>query len=190
MDDIDVSIRVGEKIRAFRDSLGLSLGDLAEKTGFSTAYLSQVENHLISPPLGALMKIARCLDIETGKLFDQKGTAPFTIVKSDERVPTSRVASKEGVRYGYSYESLAPDKINRKMEPFLVTLEPASKKGTPYNHEGEEFLFVLEGRVEIQLGEYTDILEPGDSVYYDSTLHHRVSCVGGEPARIIAVIHS
>jgi transcriptional regulator with XRE-family HTH domain len=186
----NTDVKVGEKIKNYRESQGLSLGDLAERTGFSTAYLSQLETHLISPPLGALMKIARSLDIETGKLFGQMGTAPFTIVRKDERVPTSRVASKEGVRYGYSYESLAPDKINRSMEPFLVTLEPVAKKGMPYSHDGEEFLFVLEGRVEIQLGEHTDILVAGDSIYYDSTLNHRVACADEKPAKIIAVIRS
>ncbi len=183
-------IKVGEKIKELRESLNLSLKDIAEKTGFSTAYLSQVENHLISPPLGALIKIAHSLGIEIGRFFNQSGKAPFTIVRKDERQPTSRVSSKEGVRYGYSYESLAPDKVNRHMEPFLVTLEPAAKRSMPYNHEGEEFLFVLEGRVEIQLGEYTDILDPGDSIYYDSTVPHRVSCLDETPAKIVAVIYA
>jgi quercetin dioxygenase-like cupin family protein len=76
------------------------------------------------------------------------------------------------------------------MEPFLVTLEPASKKGMPYNHDGEEFLFVLEGKVEIQLGDHTDILEAGDSIYYDSSLNHRVACADEKPAKIIAVIYA
>lgn len=183
-------IKVGEKIKQFRETKGLSLQDLADRTGFSPAFISQIENHLISPPLGALIKIAHGLELEIGKFFDQSGTAPFTIVRKHERKPTSRVASKEGVRYGYSYESLAPDKINRKMEPFLVTLEPGAKKGLPYSHEGEEFLFVLEGRVEIQLGNYTDILEPGDSIYYDSTVPHRVSSADDTPARIVAVIYA
>ncbi len=183
-------VKVGEKIKELRESRGLTLQEIADKTGFSTAYLSQIENHLISPPLGAIMKIANSLEIEIGRLFNQTNKAPFTIVRKDERMPTSRVASKEGVRYGYSYESLAPDKINRKMEPFLVSLEPDSKKGVPYNHEGEEFLFVLEGKVEIHLGAYTDTLEPGDSIYYDSTVPHRVSCAEDKPAKIIAVIHA
>jgi transcriptional regulator with XRE-family HTH domain len=183
-------VKVGEKIKELRESLDLSLNDVAEKTGFSTAYLSQVETHLLSPPLGALIKIAHALDIEIGRLFNQTGKAPFTIVRKDERTPTSRVTSKEGVRYGYFYESLAPDKINRHMEPFLVTLEPVPKKGTPYSHEGEEFIFVLEGRVEVQLGEHTDSLEPGDSIYYDSTVPHRVACLGEKPARILAVIYA
>ena len=183
-------VKVGEKIKELRESMGLTLQEISDKTGFSTAFLSQIENHLISPPLGALMKIANSLDIEIGRLFNQTNKAPFTIVRKDERTPTSRVASKEGVRYGYSYESLAPDKINRKMEPFLVSLEPDSKKGVPYNHDGEEFLFVLEGKVEIHLGNYTDILEPGDSIYYDSNVPHRVSCAEEKPAKIIAVIHA
>ncbi len=183
-------VKVGEKIREIRESLGLSLQDLADKTGFSTALLSQVENHLISPPLGMIINISRSLGIEIGTLFNQSGTAPFTIVRKDQREPTSRVASKEGVRYGYSYESLAPDKINRKMEPFIVTLEPVSKKGVPYSHEGEEFIYVLEGKVEVQLGEYTDILEAGDSIYYDSHVSHRVSTADGNSARILAVIYA
>jgi transcriptional regulator with XRE-family HTH domain len=181
-------VKVGEKIKATREAKGLALKDIADRTGFSTAFLSQLENHLISPPLGAIIKIAHSLDVEIGTLFNQVGTAPFTIVRKHERTPTSRVASKEGVRYGYSYESLAPDKINRRMEPFLVTLEPVSKQGVPYNHEGEEFLFVLEGKIEVRLGEYTDTLEPGDSIYYDSTTPHKVACAGDEPARILAVI--
>ncbi len=183
-------IKVGEKIREIREGMGLSLQDLADKTGFSTALLSQIENHLISPPLGVIINISHAFGIEIGTLFNQRGTSPYTLVRKDQREPTSRVASKEGVRYGYSYESLAPHKINRKMEPFIVTLEPVSKKGVPYSHDGEEFIYVLEGKVEIQLGEYRDILEPGDSIYYDSTVSHRVSTVDNKIARILAVIYA
>ncbi len=187
---IDKDVKVGEKIKEIRESKGLNLNELADKTGFTTAFLSQIENHLISPPLGTITKIASSLEIKVGELFNQKNNAPFTIVRKDERVPTSRVASKEGVRYGYSYESLAPGKVNRKMEPFLVNLEPVTKKGVAYNHEGEEFLFVLEGKVEVHLGNYTDILEAGDSIYYDSNVPHRISCIDNKPAKIVAVIHS
>lgn len=184
------NVKVGEKIKQIRESMGLTLQELADRTGFSPAFLSQIENHLISPPLGAIINIANSLEIEIGTLFNQSGKAPFTLVRKDERQITSRVASKEGVRYGYSYESLAPNKVNRKMEPFLVTLEPTAKKGVPYEHNGEEFLFVLEGKVEIQLGDHRDILEAGDSIYYDSTIAHRVSCAEGDCARIIAVIYA
>ncbi|HQO02621.1 MAG TPA: cupin domain-containing protein [Spirochaetota bacterium] len=183
-------IKVGEKIKELREMKGMTLQDIADKTGFSTAFISQIENHLISPPLGALIKLSHAMNLEIGKFFKQEGTSPYTIVRKNERVATSRVASKEGVRYGYSYESLAPDKINRSMEPFLVTLEPMERKGAPYSHEGEEFIFVLEGRIEVQLDTYTDVLEAGDSIYYDSTVPHRVSCLDEVPAKILAVIYA
>jgi transcriptional regulator with XRE-family HTH domain len=182
-------IKVGEKIKEFREAKGMSLTELAEKTGFSSAFISQIENHLISPPLGALIKISHALNLEMGRFFGQTTQAPFTIVRSSERQLTSRVASKEGVRYGYTYESLAPEKVNRHMEPFIVTLEPVTA-GQPYSHEGEEFIYVLEGEVKIQLADYSDILYPGDCIYYDSIVPHRVDTATDSPAKILAVIYS
>ncbi len=182
-------IKVGEKIKEFREASGMSLNELALKTGFSSAFISQIENHLISPPLGALIKISHALSIEMGRFFGQSTRAPFTIVRTAERKLTSRVASKEGVRYGYTYESLAPEKVNRHMEPFIVTLEPV-QGGQPYSHEGEEFIYVLEGQVKIQLADYSDILYPGDCIYYDSIVPHRVDTATDSPAKILAVIYS
>ncbi len=89
---------------------------------------------------------------------------PFAIVRKDERKTVSRFASKEGVKYGYSYESLGFEKKNRHMEPFIVTLEPATiKTSKTSTHEGEEFIFVLEGEMEVIFGNHTDVLYPGDS---------------------------
>jgi transcriptional regulator with XRE-family HTH domain len=182
-------IKVGEKIKEFREKKNMSLHELAEKTGFSSAFISQIENHLISPPLGAIIKIAHALSTEMGRFFGQTTSAPFTLVRSNERELTSRVASKEGVRYGYTYESLAPEKINRHMEPFIVTLEPV-QGGQPYSHEGEEFIYVLEGEVKIQLADYSDILYPGDCIYYDSIVPHRVDTATENSAKILAVLYS
>jgi len=75
------------------------------------------------------------------------------------------------------------------MEPFLVTLEPATIKSTKTStHEGEEFIFVLEGEMEVTLGNHTDILHPGDSIYYDSTIPHRVQCRKDKETKILAVL--
>lgn len=182
-------IKVGERIKQIRKSKGLSLADVAEKSGFSSALLSQIENHLVSPPLGTLIRLSRALDIEIGQFFWDKSKAPFTIVRKDERKSISRVASKEGVKYGYSYESLAFDKKGRHMEPFLITLEPATiEDKNVFSHEGEEFIFVLRGDMEITLDEYTDVLHPGDCIYYDSTIPHSVQCCEGIETKILAVI--
>jgi len=184
-------IAVGEKIKKLREEKGMSLQDFAEKCGFSSALLSQIENHMVSPPLGTLIKLSKALGVDMGYFFEEVREAPYTIVRHDERKNVSRVASKMGKKYGYSYESLAFDKKDRHMEPFLVTLEPASVKDQhSYSHEGEEFIFVLDGKMEVQLGDHKDVLEPGDSIYFDSRLPHRVSCMEDKETKIVAVIYT
>jgi len=184
-------IRVGEKIKQLREKKGLSLKEVADATGFSTALLSQMESHLVSPSLGSIIKLAKALDVRVGDFFGETEGEPFAIVRKDERKTVSRFASKEGVSYGYSYESLGFEKKDRRMEPFIVTLEPATLKTSKTSaHEGEEFIFVLEGEMEVILGNHTDILYPGDSIYYDSTIPHRVQCHQDKVARILAVLYT
>jgi transcriptional regulator with XRE-family HTH domain len=184
-------IRVGEKIKIFRESKGLLLKDVADLTGFSTALLSQMENHLVSPSLGTLIKMAKALGVKVGDFLGETQGEPFTIVRKDERKTVSRFASKEGVKYGYLYESLGHEKRDRHMEPFIVTLEPATVKTSKTSvHEGEEFIFVLEGEMEVILGNHTDVLFPGDSIYYDSTIPHRVQCHQEKITKILAVLYA
>jgi transcriptional regulator with XRE-family HTH domain len=184
-------VRVGEKIKELREKKGLSLKELADLTGFSTALLSQVENHLVSPSLGTMIKLANALGVRVGDLLGETQGEPFTIVRRNERKSVSRFASKDGVKYGYSYESLGYEKKNRHMEPFIVILEPATVKTTKTSvHEGEEFIFVLEGEMEVILGDHTDVLYPGDSIYYDSTIPHRVQCHQDKVTKILAVLYA
>jgi transcriptional regulator with XRE-family HTH domain len=184
-------VRVGEKIKQLREKKGLSLKEVADATGFSTALLSQMESHLVSPSLGSIIKLAKALEVRVGDFFGETQGEPFAIVRKDERKTVSRFASKEGVSYGYSYESLGFEKKDRRMEPFIVTLEPATLKTSKTSaHEGEEFIFVLEGEMEVILGNHTDILYPGDSIYYDSNIPHRVQCHQDKVARILAVLYT
>ena len=184
-------IRVGERIKSLREIRGLSLKEVADRTGFSTALLSQMENHLVSPSLGTLIKLAKTFGIQVGDFFGETRREPFTIVRKDERKRVSRFASKDGVAYGYSYESLGFDKKDRHMEPFIITLEPATLKSSKTStHDGEEFIFVLEGAMEVILGDHTDILYPGDSIYYDSNVPHRVQCHEGNITKILAVLYT
>ncbi|MBS4031758.1 MAG: cupin domain-containing protein [Clostridiales bacterium] len=101
----------------------------------------------------------------------------------------ARVASKQGVKYGYSYEALASNLRRRHMEPFLGTLEPATIRDRhSYSHEGEEFLFVLDGGVEIILDKKKESLEPGDCVYFHSIVPHCVQCRDDSGATLLAVL--
>jgi len=184
-------IPVGEKIKSLREQKGLSLKDVADQTGFSTALISQMENHLISPSLGTLIKLAKALEIKVGNFFGETHEEPFAIVRKDERKTVSRFASKEGVKYGYGYQSLGFEKKNRHMEPFIVTLEPATiKTSKTSTHEGEEFIYVLEGEMEVIFGDHRDTLYPGDSIYYDSTIPHRVQCHQEKVTTILAVLYT
>ena len=87
-------IRVGEKIKALREQKGLSLKDVADLTGFSTALLSQMENHLVSPSLGTIIKLARALGVKVGDFLGETQGEPFTIVRKDERKKVSRFAPR------------------------------------------------------------------------------------------------
>ena len=183
-------VRVGEKIKQLRENKALSLKEVADLTGFSTALLSQMENHLVSPSLGTLIKLAKAYGVRVGDFLGETEGEPFAIVRKDERRKVSRFASKEGVKYGYLYESLGFDKKDRHMEPFIVTLEPATLKVSKTSvHDGEEFIFVLEGEMEVILGDHRDILYPGDSIYYDSSIPHRVQCHQDKLTRILAVLY-
>lgn len=184
-------LSVAKKIKEIREEKKLTLKDLSNRTGYSESILSQIENHFISPPLGALLNIARGLEVSVGQLLGEEKEEPFVIVRQGAEVPVSRVASKEGVNYGYSYKSLGVGKKDRHFEPFLITLEPTTIKHEGLSkHEGEEFIYVLKGSMEVQLKDFTEVLKAGDSIFYDSTIPHRVSCVGDEPALILAVIWS
>lgn len=184
-------IPVGEKIKTLREQKGLLLKDVADRTGFSAALISQMENHLVSPSLGTLIKLAKALDVKVGDFFGESHEDPYTIVRKDEQKTVSRFASKEGVKYGYSYGSLGFDLKNRHMEPFIVTLEPATiKTSKTSTHEGEEFIYVLEGEMEVILGNHRDVLYPGDSIYYDSTIPHRVQCHQERNTKILAVLYT
>lgn len=182
-------IKVGKKLKELREEAGLSLQDLSGSTGYSSALLSQFENHMISPPLGALVKLAQALETNVGAFLGDVPEEPFTLVRNDEGRNVSRVASTAGVNLGYTYESLGFGLKDRRMEPFIVTLEPtAIREKRLSTHEGEEFIHVLDGEVEVHLADHVDTLKPGDSIYFKSSTPHHLTCVDGGTARILAVI--
>lgn len=183
--------KIGERIRALRKAKGWSLAELAEQSEISEATLYSIEGHLVSPPLGNLVSLARVFDVSMGEFFSDNGVSASCIVRKDDRKPVSRFNSSNGKGGGYSYKSLGHLKTNRHMEPFIVTLTPTEAgQVVPNQHIGEEILFVLEGQVEVKLLDQTEILNPGDSIYYDSTMPHVISCHGKEPATMLAVIYA
>ena len=189
-EEVPMAQSVGLRVKAIREEKGLSYSDLAQRTGFSEALVQEIESGASLPPLGDLVKLTRALDMKMGYLLVQGESKPYAVVRKKDRKAISRYGSQKTARYGYAYESLAPEKRERNMEPFIVTLEPRSEEEAPSTHDGEEFIYVLEGAIEVQMEEKRERLEPEDSIYYDSTQPHLVRCAGDRPARILAVLYT
>jgi len=186
----DLTINVAERVKKAREQRGLSLLDISRRTGLSVSLLSEIEQGQSAPPLGTIIKLAKALEMKMGYFISGDELRPFTVVRRGDRKAVSRYDFKRDKHYGYGYESLAPHKKDRHMEPFLVTLQPATTEEERSAHDGQEFIFVLSGRMEVRLGEEIHVLEPGDAIYYDSTVPHLVKCHGEETTKILAVLYA
>ena len=185
-----ITASVGERVRQVRDKRRLSLEDVSQRTGIDVSMLSQIEEGAVAPPLGTIIKLAKALEMRMGYFISGEEDRPYTIVRHSDRKVVSRYDSKKAKYYGYEYESLAPHKKERHMEPFLVTLEPAETEEERSTHDGQEFIFVLQGQMEVRLGDDLHILDPGDAIYYDSTVPHLVKTHGKKTTKILAVLYT
>ncbi len=184
-------LAIGKKIRELRHQKNISIHELSEKIGLSGTLISQIENELISPPISTLMKIANALDVEIAHFFQEKDTSQkITIVRKNERILSERREIKGKANIGYTYELLAHKKTNKHMEPFIVTFEPRERKDViTFKHSGEEFHFVLKGRVEmVTENQEPIILEEGDALYFESDIAHGFRALDGKPAKTLAVV--
>ena len=186
----DIVVNVGERVKNVRENRGLSLQDISLRTDIDVSTLAQIEAGTIAPPLGSVIKLAKALEMKMGYFISGEEDRAYTIVRHNDRKVVSRYDSQTGKYYGYEYESLAPHKKDRHMEPFLVTLEPADTEEERSTHDGQEFIWVLQGKMEVRLGGEIHILEPGDAIYYDSTVPHLVKCHGTETTKILAVLYA
>jgi transcriptional regulator with XRE-family HTH domain len=180
---------LGDRIRRVREMRGLTIRDLSSRTGIDIATLECIESSETIPALGQLARLGKALDMKMGYFISPGIDKLMTVVRKDERRPISRYGETKSMLYGYFYESLAPEKADRLMEPFIVTLVPTDVEEFS-THAGQEFLYVLEGEMKVQVGGRVDFLKPGDAVYYDSNQPHFVRCVGTTVTKILAVLYT
>jgi len=184
-----MDFNIGSKIKKLRKARKLTLQDVARETGFSPALISQIENNNVSPPIATLSKLARFFDVKIGIFFEEEeAERRYEVVRKGERRVVSRVISKAGTGHGYTYEALSFRKRNKKMEPFLLTVTERAKEEELYNHDGEEFLLILQGRAEVLLEDERIVLEEGDAVYFDASLKHRLLACEGTAVQVLAVV--
>ena len=183
------SMTIGERIRTIREDKGLELEEVASLVKMSPALLSQIENQSESPSLGTLIKISKVLEVNLSDLLGEEQSQFYTIVRKNEADKIERQSTGDGITPGYTYESLGTGMVDRNMEPFIVTIEPSSTKESPSVHEGEEFIYVLEGEMEVTLGNLKDVLMPGDTIYYKASIPHLVKANGNKTLKILAVLY-
>ncbi|MDR1161188.1 MAG: XRE family transcriptional regulator [Tannerellaceae bacterium] len=185
---------IGAKIRSIRESKQLSLTDMAERSGLGIEQVERIENNVDFPSLAPLIKIARVLGVRLGTfLDDQSELGPVICRKKDSNEENSISFSNNAAvsRKHMEYHSLSQDKSGRHMEPFLIDIAPSGNADfTLSTHEGEEFIYVLEGIVEINYGKNTYLLYEGDSIYYDSIVAHHVHAANGSAAKILGVVYT
>jgi len=185
-------LNLGQKIKTLRQRKGLSLREMADKTSLSVPLLSQIESEVVAPPVATLLKISKALNVNIGYFFQEEESGKrAVIVRKNERKQVFRRIHEDPSKVGYYYESLAYPKADKHMEPFQVQFEVKKKEDLIFfNHKGEEFVFVLEGQLECNYEDETFLLEPGDSLYFDSSFPHAFRAVGKKNALAIDVIYA
>lgn len=181
------------RLKAIRLSKKLTLDKLAELTDLSKGYLSEIENSDHPPPIYTLSRISKALGIDIVDLFlHTEETVPYQPIVVG-RANEHNLTAREGTQYGYTYDDLAPNKKGKNMEPFIVTVGFENKVDIQkeFRHEGEEFNYVLEGKMEFFYdGKSHCILEEGDHVYYDADRPHSARSIGEKQAKVLIVIYS
>jgi len=164
----------------------MSQEQLAKAAGLDLALVQAIESEQVYPMLGVLIKLSRALGQRLGTFMDDQFREDPLIARKEERLE-ARAQHKGEALDLYHYYPLARGKTDRHMEPFYV--EIASDPGkTPSSHEGEEFIIVLSGEVELLYGKKSYTLTPGDSMYYNSIVPHYVGAVGEGKAEVYAVM--
>lgn len=173
-------VPVGKKIKAARAEKKMTLDQMANDTGCSIDYLKQVESGKEMPPVGTLLQISRCLRIDSEFLLKEQ---------SENREARARAYAKRTENYAYT--TLTPGAENKHLKAFRIQIEARkAHKGVGYQHEGEEFVYVLSGQVEIAVGDHINRLGPADSLHFNSSVQHHIRNVGREDAELLVVIYN
>ena len=180
-----IEAEIGRRINRLRTAKGVTLEQLARQTGFTKGYLSKVEKSEKAPPVSTLGTLARAFDTTISALLgeDSRSTA-FCLVRRNE----APLIARDGTAFGYAYEAMAYNYPNKVMEPFILTLPLKPKKRTVYQHEGQEILFVIQGRMKFLHGSETVVVETGDCIYFDSSIPHFGETIGSPEVKCFMVI--
>lgn len=179
---------IGERLRTVRLQKGLTLEQVSAKTGIALSTLSKIENDKTAVGFQILMRLCDCLDVPLGSLG--RGTRLFA---PNVRSITRRGQGETIDSPNYVYELLSADLVRKGIFPSIIQCKHRSleEHGAWSQHEGEEFLYILRGAIELHTKLYSPVrLETGDTMHYDSSMHHAMISVGAEDAVVLSVCHT
>jgi transcriptional regulator with XRE-family HTH domain len=180
--------KLGTRIRTYRERLGLTPEDLAKNAGLDLVLLKNIEDNKAYPAIGVLVKLSRALGQRLGTFMDDQFMEDPLIVRANERKEDTPGARGAGPDHAH-YFALGKGKTDRHMDPFYVEFNGGGEKQLS-SHEGEEFIIVVSGKVELIYGNRAFVLGPGDSMYYNSVVPHHVGSATDAPASIYASVYT
>ena len=171
---------IGKRIRRARLNKKISLDTMANETGLSKAFIKKIEGGEQRPSVGTLLQISRTLHIDSSLLLKEQGGTR----KKRSKAYTKRTDN-------YAYTPLTPSAENKHLKAFQITVEAQKRHdGVGFQHEGEEFVYVLKGRVEVQVGDHINKLKKGDSLHFNSGVKHDLRNTGKTDAELIVVVYA
>jgi transcriptional regulator with XRE-family HTH domain len=178
-------VELAQRIKSRRLDQRLTIEEVAAQAGLTRSWLSKVENFRVTPSLPALGKIAGALGVSVSELVEGLDERPqMVVIRNGERKVVQRDQSP---RNKSIYESLAHKRMNRVMDPFLITIPGGVSREEALTHEGEEFLFVQSGSVQFEYDGEIVTLRIGDSLYFDANVPHRLMNPNKRPAKVLCV---
>ncbi len=179
MDINYVNEHIGKKIRDLRNRVGLTQQELADRTELTKGFISQIERGQVSPSVVTLLDLIECLGTTASEFFKEA---------EEEHVVFSEEGFFEKVdEAGNSIQWIVPTAQKYQMEPLLVVMQPHQSLDADKPHDGEEFGYLISGRLTLYLGESAYRVKAGDSFYYPATCRHRIENPGNKPAKFIWV---
>ncbi|MBN1134229.1 MAG: cupin domain-containing protein [Methanosarcinaceae archaeon] len=184
---------IGNKIKQVRERQEMSVEELAVSSQTSVELIDQLESGALIPSLTPLLKIARSLGVRLGTFLDDIPQTGPVVVRSGQSENIIRFSGNtpESRNSTLDFFSLGSNKQDRHMEPFVIDVHPSNSKECKLSsHEGEEFIYILTGNIEVCYGKEKYSLTSGDSIYYDSIVPHYVYASGNDDAKILAVVYT
>ncbi len=172
----------GGKVRTLRDALGWSVEDLAESTGQTPEYIADIESGAVSPPVAFLLRLAGAYGVDPG-----------TFLRDEEKMQIRDQRTRDYVNRtrNYSYQTLTSGAAHDHLRAFMVTIEPHhAHKPVAYKHDGEEFIFVMQGELQFTLGTKVHVLKTGESIHFHSATPHKLKSLSAATTRCLVILYT